>query len=47
MDKTPIAVQVRLWEGLGDVRWGTYRFEQDEVDAWEGPVVAVSVSTGG
>lgn len=45
--ETGIAAHVRLWEELDDVRWGTYHFEQDQVDPWDGPVVAVSVSTGG
>lgn len=44
---TGVAVSVRVWDSLAEVQWDTYRFEQDHVDPWEGPVVVVSVSTGG
>lgn len=47
VDETVITAHVRLWEGLDEVRWGIYRFEQDQVDPWDGQVVAVSVSSGG
>lgn len=47
VDGNLIAAHVRLWDGMQDVRWGTYRFEHEGVDPWEGPVVAVGVSRGG